>query len=259
MGEQKLYHWMSFLLPGSVFVICTAMLVDLSSERRMVTELLQNKELLSSASAAIGLFFVLCSYILGMLIWGFSYKYPRLCLWLTYYGWNRAVRNQKSERSGPGRNLLPHYRERIERFNSTTEGVSTIGLKDANVQTLPFDDSGYRCYQYWMVACVEKLGNYLGPRIAAQWEMIGLLLSLSLVFRLFVVLCLAAGVLCFSKGRNGIAWIFLAGALVFALLTWLCGISFRVRNRYLGRDVAYGHLLLRQIENTAEEGMGHGT
>ncbi len=238
MKEQKLYHWASYLLPGLIFLFAigaSAILIyNFYSEPNIDINSINNNSFYIAFSVIV-IGFV--SYLLGMLLWGMAYNKEQRSLW---YPFGPYQSNKKEN------GIKPQYVERIETYNKTIKQLKYEEDEVNNVEDeLKIDWHGYRKFQKNMFLATETLCAYAGPRIISQWESLGLLLTLSLTFRLIFLFCFLAS-LHFIHISIYMHLAFLFPSLLFIIFSIMSVTGYQYRNINLGRDVAYADYILAE-------------
>ncbi len=228
MDEQRAFHWFGFLVIGywslaGVFLI----LVDAGATRQIL-EVIAAGDGFWTGAAAVAVVSVV-AYTIGSLVWGIGYfaggffMSPFLC-----------------DRASGVSALLSRRRYREVRVQIASRAFSQLGLE------VPTD---YPHLRLQMVRAQEWLTEYVGPRLSAQWEYIGLLQALMLVWLSATVVLLAIAALSLAgiSSFRGIVPSATGYALPLSVLMLLAvgtGLTYRIRNDALARDLAAAVALL---------------
>ena len=249
MREQNIYHWTAFIIPGFVLLVGVMIIYSLSIDidPEKTYSLLPWMKLSGGVSAIlIGISVGLLSYVVGMILWGLSYSRVSLALfwnhrWLKYWCSNKKSGDKKNSKA-----LEPHYKERIREFRNKSAMINDERLDRDSIEALyPDTQEGYRRLQSLMIQIMEESRAFIGPRLSSEWEILGLLLSLSLVLLLLSISSLVVFLTnIILQNDGGVSFRIFIAFLCFLTMHLGAGVAYKYRNKLLGRDIAYGRLLI---------------
>ncbi len=221
MNDLKIYHWTSNLIPGFIIILYIIFVLFYSGYFKNVDI---NDSILTTA------FFIfvssLLAYGLGAILWGIAYKigmtYISLGIYSLFYS-----------------NLKKSNKEDWEKLRN--KKIKNYQIYRIFIANKIIKNSKFNNYFEWRLSLLnvaEKKQNYIGYRLINQWEIIGLLQALTMVW----------GMLFFSNlfflfyyNFYGI-WLSLT---IVTLLLYLGNIvAYDYRNVSIARDVAYAKLIM---------------
>jgi hypothetical protein len=255
MKELRVYHWSSFLIPGGLcLVLVAATLIPRSHMDNVLSRLTP------SSTSIIILVSIVAAYLMGALLWGFSYTISVGSLGLFF------VRPRRSRIGGdtPVTSMQGGgYSEfRVSRAESIARKIEREMKAEFHTIMLPKFESYVR-FRLEAFRAMEALPNSLGQRIASQWELLGVfqaIMSVWLLGSAFAVASFVAQRMSFLGETylvtNSMGRFILVLAVHMALLAWTA-LAFHQRNIVFADDVICASAVMA-LDKSAESGESVG-
>jgi hypothetical protein len=241
LTELKVYRWSSYLVPGASASVLLAAAFAPWSKLKDIPNGIQS---FSDAVLAVAAATVLC-YVLGSLLWGAGYALKGRFL---------AVFLLKPGTVRPTRDLFSSSRHEHHRWTSAREALKQMRLANDFATELTTAIGTPARFRVQLLYSMEKLPVAIGPRLSAQWEYLSMLQTLALVWLLAVIALFVGRVVTFVSPLEAVGAIPIATGWrtsigVLAALFIATGVTYRFRNRGLGRDLAASLVILAETDH----------